>query len=65
MAGRRTFLKALAGIGMVVVLPAGALAGWIYASAGRSNVGTLSFRNPLRIPRCSSRWQMATRSGSN
>ncbi|HEY8474462.1 MAG TPA: multicopper oxidase domain-containing protein [Natronosporangium sp.] len=50
MASRRTFLKALAGVGVAVVVPAGVLAGWVYAGAGRSNLGTLSFHNPLRIP---------------
>ncbi|MGN9809187.1 multicopper oxidase family protein [Micromonospora sp. BQ11] len=47
---RRAVLKGLAATGIVLVAPAAGFAGWVWADAGRSNTGTLSFRNRLRIP---------------
>ncbi|WP_432898189.1 multicopper oxidase family protein [Micromonospora matsumotoense] len=50
LTSRRTVLGGLAAIGGLVVAPAAGLVGYLYADSGRSNVGTLSFRNRLRIP---------------
>lgn len=49
-ARRRTVLRALAGAGVVLVAPAVGMTTWAYVDSGRSNVGTLSFTNRLRIP---------------
>ncbi|TWJ21558.1 multicopper oxidase family protein [Micromonospora endolithica] len=47
---RRAVLKGLAAAGIVVVAPAVGFAGWVWVDSGRSNTGTLAFRNRLRIP---------------
>ncbi|MEU7750444.1 multicopper oxidase domain-containing protein [Micromonospora sp. NPDC049171] len=50
MSTRRRVLGWLGAVGGLVVLPAAGFAGYLYADSGRSNVGTLTFRNRLRIP---------------
>jgi FtsP/CotA-like multicopper oxidase with cupredoxin domain len=47
---RRAVLRWAGGLGLMTVVPAGGFVGWLYANAGSGNVGTLSFRNRLRIP---------------
>ncbi|KXK63870.1 copper oxidase [Micromonospora rosaria] len=43
-------LKGLAATGIVLVAPAAGFVGWLYLDSGRSNTGSLSFRNRLKIP---------------
>ncbi|MGC5287437.1 DNA-binding response regulator [Micromonospora sp. DT231] len=50
MISRRRVLGWLGAVGGLVVVPAAGFAGYLYADSGRSNVGTLTFRNRLRIP---------------
>ncbi|MFC7550259.1 multicopper oxidase family protein [Plantactinospora sp. GCM10030261] len=47
---RRALLRGAAVAGAVTVLPAGAMAGYVWTSAGRGNVGEVSFGRPLAIP---------------
>jgi FtsP/CotA-like multicopper oxidase with cupredoxin domain len=47
---RREALGRLAAVAGLVVLPAAGLAGYVYADSDRGNVGTLRFRNRVRIP---------------
>jgi FtsP/CotA-like multicopper oxidase with cupredoxin domain len=47
---RRRVLAWLGAAGGLVVLPAAGFTGYVYADSGRGNVGTLTFRNRLRIP---------------
>lgn len=50
MTTRRTALGWLAAAGGLVVLPAAGLAGYVYADSDRGNLGSLAFRNRLRVP---------------
>jgi FtsP/CotA-like multicopper oxidase with cupredoxin domain len=47
---RRTFLRWTGAAGAATVLPAGALAGYLWSTADRSNLDTVRFGQPLRIP---------------
>ncbi|MBE1530719.1 multicopper oxidase family protein [Actinomadura algeriensis] len=47
---RRAVLRWGAAAGLVTAAPVLGYGGWLYAEAGRTNVGALSFRNRLRIP---------------
>ncbi|GGM74268.1 multicopper oxidase family protein [Dactylosporangium sucinum] len=47
---RRTLLRRAGTVAAAVLAPAVGVGGWLYVSAGRGNVGELSFRNRLRIP---------------
>ncbi|WP_199747978.1 multicopper oxidase family protein [Actinomadura sp. WAC 06369] len=47
---RRDVLRWGAAAGLVTAAPVLGYGGWLYAEAGRTNVGSLSFRNRLRIP---------------
>ncbi|MEH0938824.1 multicopper oxidase family protein [Micromonospora psammae] len=50
MTSRRRFLR-LAGLaGLATVVPAGALAGHVWVTAGRGNVGRVRFERPLAVP---------------
>lgn len=46
---RRWLTRLFATIGVLVLAVTGTVT-WLYVQAGQSNVGDLSFRNPLRIP---------------
>ncbi|MFF4875080.1 3'-5' exonuclease, partial [Micromonospora sp. NPDC000668] len=50
MTTRRRVLGWLGAVGGLVVLPTAGFAGHLYLGSVRSNVGTLTFRNRLRIP---------------
>lgn len=50
MTTRRRVLGWLGAVGGLAVLPPAAISGYLYAESGRGNVGTLEFRNRLRIP---------------
>lgn len=47
---RRRLLVAAGAVGGLVVAPAAGIAGYVWTRSDRSNAGTLSFRNPLRVP---------------
>ena len=47
---RRTVLGWTAAVGATIVAPALGFGGYLYADSGRSNTGTLKFRNRLKIP---------------
>lgn len=47
---RRAVLRWGAAAGAMTVAPAAAYGSWLYARADHTNVGSLAFRNRLRIP---------------
>lgn len=50
MVSRRTVLGWTAAAGAAIVAPAVGFGGYLYVDSGRSNTGTLEFRNRLKIP---------------
>ncbi|MEO3748844.1 multicopper oxidase domain-containing protein [Plantactinospora sp. B5E13] len=50
MTRRRTLLRGLAVAGGLLAAPAAGIGGYLYAESGRTNVGTLTFRNRLAVP---------------